>query len=136
MIGFLVFVLCCIGLWISIYFTGVFYKWFAPDVFWIPKVCRLKEETCVAILDTPRATLFGIPNSAFGIGVYAYLLLNLFVPLPAIIALTLTLLAVLRSLYLTYSLMFVTKISCPLCFTTHAINLVLFLIILKVIFLG
>lgn len=136
MTGFLVFVLCGIGLWVSIYFTGVYYRWFAPDVFWIPKVCRLKEESCMAILTTPRAKLFGIPNSAFGIGMYAYLLLNLLVALPAIIALTLTLLAVLRSIYLMYSLMFVTKIPCPLCFATHAINLILFLIVLKVIFLG
>jgi uncharacterized membrane protein len=34
----------------------------------------------------------------------------------------------LRSIYLAYSLLFVTKIPCPLCFAGHTINLLLFLI--------
>ena len=67
MTSILIFVLSLVGLWISIYFTGVFYKWFAPSVFWIPQVCQLKEESCMTVLGTPRAKMFGIPNSAFGI---------------------------------------------------------------------
>ena len=132
----LIFVLSCIGLWISVYFTGVFYHWFQPNVFWIPQVCRLKEESCMTVLGTPRAKLFGIPNSAFGIVMYAYLILNLFIPFPYLIALVLLLLAVLRSIYLAYSLIFVTKIPCPLCFTSHIINLVLFLTVLKTMLSG
>lgn len=131
MIQILIFVLSLIGLWISVYFTGVFYKWFAPSVFWIPQVCQLKEESCMTVLGTPRAKLFGIPNSAFGIGMYAYLIVGLFIPLPSIIAIVLLLLAVLRSIYLAYSLVFVTKIPCPLCFTSHVINLILFLTVCK-----
>ena len=126
-----IFILSLLGLWISIYFTGVFYKWFQPNVFWIPQVCQLKEESCITVLGTPRAKLFGIPNSAFGIGMYSYLILNLLIPFPLIIALVLLALAVLRSIYLAYSLIFVTKIPCPLCFTSHAINLALFLIVFK-----
>src|SRR3989338_3695091 len=109
MISLFIFVLSAIGLWISIYFTGIFYKWFQPDVFWIPKVCQLKEASCMTVLDTPRAKLFGVPNSAFGIGMYSYLIISLFVPFPYIIAIVLLLLAVLRSIYLAYSLFFVTK---------------------------
>ena len=131
MIGFLIFTLSFIGLWISIYFTGVFYKWFKPDQFWIPKVCQLKEESCMTVLDTPRAKLFGIPNSAFGVGMYAYLILNLFIPFPWMIALVFLFFAVLRSIYLAYSLIFVTKIPCPLCFTSHVINLILFITVFK-----
>ena len=85
--AFLIFVLSLIGLWISVYFTGVYYKWFHPNVFWIPQVCQLKESTCMMIIDTPRAKLFGIPNSVFGIGLYAYLILSLFVYFPPAIAL-------------------------------------------------
>ena len=115
------------GLWISIYFTGVFYKWFQPHVFWIPKVCQLNEKTCLNVLETPRAKIFGIPNSALGIGIYSYLILDCFF-FPPQLGLGLLVMAVLRSVYLAYSLIFVTKIPCPLCFTSHVINLALFLI--------
>ena len=132
----LIFILSSLGLWISIYFTGVFYKWFQPNVFWIPQICRLKEENCMTVLGTPRAKLFGIPNSAFGIGLYCYLIINLFIPFSLMIALILLGFAVLRSIYLAYSLIFVTKIPCPLCFTSHVINLVLFLEVFKMVFSG
>lgn len=121
------------GFWISVYFTGVFYHWFSPHVFWVPKVCRLNEKSCLTVLETPRAKMFGIPNSAMGVGMYLYLLADIFLfpPQPGMILLTL---AMLRSIYLAYSLVFVTKIPCPLCFTSHAINLILFSAYLKTIF--
>ena len=131
MLNLFILALSLVGLWISVYFTAVFYKWCAPDVFWIPKVCRLKEQTCMTILDTPRAKLFGIPNSVFGIGVYSYLILNLFLPFSWTLALVLLLFAVFRSMYLAYSLLYVTKIPCPLCFTSHFINLILFILVFK-----
>ena len=37
---------------------------------------------------------------------------------------------VLLGLYLTYSLLFVTRVNCVLCFTSHAINVVLFVMLL------
>jgi uncharacterized membrane protein len=123
--SFLIFVLSLVGFWISVYFTGVYYKWFQPNVVWIPQVCQLKESSCMMIIDTPRAKLFGVPNSVFGIGLYAYLILNLFVHFPVIIALVLLSFAVIRSIYLAYSLIFVTKVPCPLCFTSHVINIIL-----------
>ena len=136
MSSILIFVLSLVGLWISVYFTGVYYKWFEPNVFWIPQVCQLKEASCMTVLGTPRAKLFGVPNSAFGIGMYSYLILNILIPFPWLIAVVLLLLAVLRSIYLAYSLIFVTKIPCPLCFTSHIINLVLFFVVLKMTFLS
>jgi len=64
---------------------------------------------------------------------YLYLLVDIFLfsPHPGMVLLTL---ALLRSLYLAYSLIFVTKIPCPLCFTSHAINLILFAVYLKTLF--
>lgn len=136
----LAFALCLLGLWISFYFTGVSYHWFPPNVKWIPRFCQLKESSCQLVLETPRAKLFGIPNSVFGIVLYAYLAL-LFLPVPLKgtgtfwgtgtlfwnLAVVATALAGLRSLYLAYSLIFVTKVPCPLCFTSHVINLILFI---------
>jgi uncharacterized membrane protein len=125
----LVLVLLLTGLTISIYFTGVYYHWFGPDVFWIPKVCRLEEKSCLLVLDTPRAKIFGIPNSAFGIGIYLYLMLDLFF-FPPLLGFLLLAAALTRSIYLAYSLIFITKIPCVLCFTSHAVNLALFIIYL------
>ncbi|MBI4549404.1 MAG: vitamin K epoxide reductase family protein [Candidatus Omnitrophica bacterium] len=115
------------GLWISVYFTGVYYRWFSPDVFWVPQVCRLDEKSCLNVLQTPRAKLFGIPNSAFGIGIYSYLALSVFI-LPPWPGFALLGAALVRSAYLAHSLIFVTKIPCRLCFASHGINLILFLI--------
>lgn len=121
-------VLSLIGLWISFYFTAVSYHWISPSVKWIPRFCQLKEATCQLVLETPRAKLFGIPNSVFGIGLYLYLMFFfLGFPLWWGVAIIATGLAVARSLYLAYSLLFVTRIPCPLCFTSHGINLILFI---------
>lgn len=129
--NFIIFALSLIGLWISVYFTGVYYKWFQPNVFWIPQICQLKESSCMMIIDTPRAKLFGAPNSVFGMGLYAYLIFNLFVSFPAIVALTLLSFAVIRSVYLAYSLVFITKVPCPLCFTSHVINIILLFLVFQ-----
>ena len=116
------------GLWIATYFTGVSYHWFKPDVKWIPRVCQLKEASCQLVIETPRAKLFGVPNSVYGMALYLYLFLFfLGTPLSWWLALVATGLSVLRSLYLAYSLIFVTKVPCPLCFTSHLINLTLFI---------
>ena len=131
----LIIILSGLGLWISVYFTGVYYKWFHPDVFWIPRICQLEEKTCLSVLDTPRAKIFGIPNSAFGIFAYLYLIIDQFF-FPPYFGLILLFFALFRSLYLAYSLLFITKIPCRLCFTSHAINLVLFLIYLSEVLKG
>ena len=125
---FLALLLSAVGLWISVYFTGVSYKWFSPNVRWIPQVCQLKEGSCQYVIQTPRARLFGIPNSVFGIFLYIYLLIFFSGgPLPWLPAFVGAGLAVIRSVYLAYSLIFVTKVACPLCFTSHIINTVLFI---------
>ncbi len=128
-----IFFLASVGLWISIYFTGVYYKWFKPKQFWIPQVCQLKESSCMLVLETPRAKIFGIPNSVFGILIYSYLILDSFF-FPPQLALILLALATLRSIYLAYSLIFLVKIPCVLCFTSHVINAILFLLVLKMTF--
>ena len=118
--------LCLLGLWISIYFTGVSYHRFPVNVKWVPQICQLKEKSCGLIIHTPRAKLFGIPNSVYGIALYLYLILFfLGLPLAWWLGFLGAVLATLRSVYLAYSLIFVTKVPCPLCFTTHLINLIL-----------
>ena len=86
----------------------------------------------MTVLGTPRAKLFGIPNSVFGISLYFYLIVELsrYHYLISPWALYFLALALARSLYLAFSLLFITKIPCPLCFTGHIINLLLFMVAL------
>ena len=127
--------LCLLGFGISSYFTGVAYHWVRPDTRWIPAICRMGEQTCATIVFTPRARVFGLPNSVLGQVFYATLVVvavsgALGEPLVRLIWLSFSGVTVLLGLYLTYSLLFVTRVNCVLCLTSHAINLVLFVILL------
>ncbi len=57
------------GCAISLYFTLIYFERVAargvPAVF-----CRREEQTCVTILRTPYARLFGVPNALLGVGFY------------------------------------------------------------------
>ena len=127
--------LCLLGFGISSYFTGVAYRWVRPDTRWIPAICRMGEQTCATIVFTPRARVFGLPNSVLGQLFYVTLAVvavsgALGDPLVRLVWLSVSGVTVLLGLYLTYSLLFVTRVNCMLCFTSHAINLVLFVILL------
>lgn len=125
MISLIQMLLALLGWVISFYFTGVYYKWLAPDAFWIPQICRMSEKTCLSVLDTPRAKMFGVPNAVFGLFVYAYIALDsLF--FPPYFGFALISVSLFRSIYLAYSLLFVTRIPCKLCFTAHFVNVCLF----------
>jgi uncharacterized membrane protein len=79
-----------------------------------------------SVVQTPRArAIGGIPNATFGLAYYAALAAA--IPLlgfPAVktAALAASLLAAAFSLYLAYSLLFVTKMPCVYCWTSHVIN--------------
>ena len=74
---------------------------------------------------TPRARVFGLPNSVLGQLFYLALLAGAPLGLldwPALFMLYLgaSLLTVVLAVYLSYSLLFITRVPCVLCFTTHA----------------
>jgi uncharacterized membrane protein len=133
-IGIVIVCLSLVGLLISTYFTAVSYHWIRPDERWIPRFCRLGEKTCATIVFTPRARVFGLPNSVLG-QVY-YLALIVAVPAGLLergevytLFFAASSITVLLGIYLSYSLLFLTKVPCKLCFTSHGINLVLFLLL-------
>ena len=128
--------LCVVGFGISSYFTGVAYHWVRPDTRWIPAVCRMGEKTCATIVFTPRARVFGVPNSVLGLLFYTTLAVvaisgGLDDRGVLLVCLGASGLTVLVGIYLTYTLLFVTRVNCVLCFTSHAINLVLFIVSLS-----
>ena len=120
------------GLLISTYFTAVTYRWVRPDIRLVPTFCRMDEQTCATIVFTPQARLIGLPNSVLGQVFYVMMLLGVqlgwvYGPDPLRMAyLAASAVSVGIGVYLSYALVFTLRVSCPLCFTSHGINLVVF----------
>ena len=78
-----------------------------------------------SVVQTERARVLGVPNAAIGIVYYAALAVatGLF-GIPAIwwLAFVAACLAAAGSLYLAYSLLFVTRMPCVYCWTSHVVN--------------
>ena len=128
--SFVIGLLAAIGLAIASYFTAVAYRWTAPDARWIPSFCRLEERTCATVVFTPSARVFGPPNSLLGQLFYAALaagaaLGRLDDPLLWPLYLAASLVTVGLGVYLSYALLFVLRVPCPLCFASHGINAVI-----------
>lgn len=78
-----------------------------------------------SVVQTPRAKLLGgIPNAAFGCVYYPAAAVVAWLPWRSAweTALAVSAAAAAMSLYLAYSLLFVTKRTCPYCWTAHAAN--------------
>ena len=135
MVSFFLIVLAAVGLLISSYFTTVAYGWIDPTEKWIPSFCRMGEQTCSRVIFSPRASVFGLPNSLLGQFFYLAILAATFANLIFLkpyflLFLSASFLTVLLGIFLSYSLLYLTRIRCVLCFTSHAINGVIFSILL------
>lgn len=119
-------VLCGVGLYASL--------------FMLRKTRRAEQGLLVepSVVQMPRARLLiGIPNAAFGAAYYVLLGICIWLPRSAALSATLTLaslLAVAMSAMLAYSLLRVTRMPCPYCWTSHAINALLLLCMVLVLF--
>ena len=84
-----------------------------------------------SVVEQPQARLFGgIPNSAIGIVFYALIGIGVWVagaPWQYTALFIATVLAGATSVYLAYSLLFITRMPCKFCFTSHAVNALLVL---------
>jgi len=124
-VRFLVLALCAVGLYVSI---------FMQRKAMLARAGALIE---ASVVQTPRARVVGgVPNSLIGIGYYFFLAAASFAladPAVYIAALIASSLAAAMSLYLAYSLLFVTKMPCVNCWTGHIVNwaLLVTLILLK-----
>ena len=78
-----------------------------------------------SVVKTPRAHLFGVPNSLLGVLYYLVVAVAVWLPHGRLFA-TILLLAVLgaaaSSAYLAYSLLYITRRDCPYCWTSHIVN--------------
>ncbi len=119
--------LAAAGLVIASYFTAVAWRWMAPDARWIPTVCRLEERTCASVVFTPSGRVFGPPNSLLGQIYYVALLVAapfglLADPWAWRLLAAASLVTVGLGIYLSYALLAVLRVPCPLCFVAHGIN--------------
>ena len=93
------------------------------------------EQTCSRVIHSPRARVFGLPNSLLGqlfyLAILAAVFADLLFPKPYIwLFLSASFFTVALGIFLSYSLLYLTRIRCVLCFTSHAINGIIFLILL------
>ncbi len=87
------------------------------------------ELTEPSIVETPAATIFfGQPNALYGLLFYGTMLASTPFTDSSTVRLgrkVATGLAASSSLYLMYSLLFITKMECPYCWTGHGLNMVI-----------
>jgi uncharacterized membrane protein len=128
--GILIAALSAAGLYISIYFTLVYYGVIQAENSIMPAFCSMKTHTCQSVLNTRFARVFGVPNSLLGVIYYLVILVLLsanvlFDPVLLGMLVVVAWFTVALGVYLTYSLFFIIKTPCPLCLAGHAINLAL-----------
>jgi uncharacterized membrane protein len=108
-------ILCLVGLYVSSFMLRKYIR---------AQRGQLNEPSVVT---SPRAKIVGVPNAMIGLVYYALmLLLSPFLshtyPMVIYAALITALAAAVSSLYLAYSLLFVTRMPCRYCWTGHVIN--------------
>jgi len=118
-------VLCGVGLYASL--------------FMLAKANRAERGllTEPSVVQTPRARLLGrTPNAAFGVAYYPLLAVAVWVSWwrpELFVLLAIALVAGAVSVVLAYSLLFITKMPCALCWTSHGINWSLILLLLLLV---
>ncbi len=142
----LVVLLALAGLADALYFTFAYYGR-VRKARWVPEIlCAREGSSCVTVLQTPYARVFGVPNSLLGI--FYYLLLvgwavwarrlrvlrggDIMEVLPPSWMVLVVVSAVTVGLgsYLIYALRRKLHTDCPLCYTAHAINTALFVLLI------
>ena len=116
------------GLADALYFAFAYYGRI-KKARWVPEIlCAREGSSCVRVVQTPHARVFGVPNSLLGILYYlAVAGWALFGRIPGARWLNWTLMAasavtVALGFYLIYALRRILHTDCPLCYTAHAIN--------------
>ncbi len=136
-------VLSLAGLVDALYLTFAYYGRI-KKARWVPEIlCAREGSNCVTVVQTPYARVFGVPNSLLGIVYYLLLIAwasvgdrRIAAALPGAFLTPVTLLLAASGLtvalgfYLIYSLRRRLHIHCPLCYTAHAINAALFVLLI------
>jgi uncharacterized membrane protein len=146
LLGTLVILLSLVGLWDAVYFTLAYYGR-VENAHWVPEIlCAREGSSCVTVVKTPYARVFGWPNSLFGIAYYVTLIAWTLIPagwltavdvhvppfsflLRFLLTAASTVTVVLGG-YLVYALREKLHTDCPLCYLAHVINTVLLVLVI------
>ncbi len=144
----LVVLLSLTGLADSLYFTFAYYGR-VKKARWIPEIlCAREGSSCVTVVQTPYARVFGVPNSLLGIFYYLAVIVwalaypwlrfrslgfgefRVYFNVTTVLA-AVSILTVALGLYLIDALVRKLRVHCPMCYLGHAINaLILILLIM------
>ena len=124
--------LACIGIVDSIYLTLVHYQLLGrgPQVL----ACSLGSGGCRTVLESPNATLFGVPNSELGILYFAVVLGAVIIRIftgrwvKPWLFLGLLTVGLAYSLFLLHNMLFVLGVPCPYCIMAHTANALTFVL--------
>ena len=141
----LIVVLALAGLADAFYFTFAYYGRI-KKARWIPEIlCAREGSSCVTVLQTPYARVFGIPNSLLGISYYVLVIawallgpglamawegVRVLVPWVGWAFVAASAGTVALGFYLIYALRRKLHTDCPMCYTAHAINTALFILLI------
>jgi uncharacterized membrane protein len=135
-------ILALAGLVDAFYFTFAYYGRIRKAR-WVPEIlCAREGSSCVTVVQTPYARVFGVPNSLLGIFYYVSLfawvmvgrdvgisfdgfMVSLVWLLIAVSAVT-----VILGFYLIYALRRKLHTDCPMCYAAHAINAALLVLLI------
>jgi uncharacterized membrane protein len=147
----LICILSLAGLANVLYFTFAYYGRI-KKARWVPEIlCAREGSSCVTVVQTPYARVFGVPNSLLGIGYYLLLMagvgdnwhfgINFYIhfasvvyPLGLVLLILISAGTVVFGAYLIYALRRKLHVDCPLCYTAHAINAALLVLLVVLAF--
>ncbi len=130
----LILVLAFVGLVDALYFTLAYYGR-VRKARWVPEVlCAREGSSCVTVVQTPYARVFGVPNSLLGVIYYLLVIARALAGRPVWEVLDFFLVlasatTVVLGFYLIYALRRKLFTDCPLCYTAHGINLILLVLL-------
>ena len=152
MVRVLICVLSLAGLANALYFSFAYYGRI-KKARWVPEIlCAREGSSCVRVVQTRYARVFGVPNSLLGIVYYLFLIKGALANWPIHIMLNdyfgpvvhfhlgMALLmltsagTIILGVYLIYALRFKLHVHCPLCYTAHVINAALFVLLVILAF--
>jgi uncharacterized membrane protein len=124
------------GLVNALYFTLAYYGRVKKSR-WVPEIlCARQGSSCITVVQTPYARVFGVPNSLLGIAYYL-LVVGWCLAGPAKapawlfgVLLAASACTVLLGFYLMYGLRFRLRTHCPLCYAAHVINILLLVLLI------
>lgn len=120
--------LSSVGLYISLYFSLVYYTLIGTNSRFVPAFCRMEEGTCQLVVHHVDARALGVPNSLLGVGYYILLILlgaGMNPPLFVSLMRFASWISVVLAAWLVHSLLFRIKLMCLLCLVSHGLNLVI-----------